>query len=61
MIVDPFELPPMAVTAAAGDAAAPDATTYVGPFDREAWPARLAASPAMRSPATWRGSTARST
>ncbi len=43
MIVDPFELPPMAVTAAAGDAAAPNATTYVGPFDREAWPARLAA------------------
>ncbi len=46
MIVDPFELPPMALTATAtattDDAPAP-AATYVGPFDREAWPARLAA------------------
>ncbi len=47
MIVDPFELPPMALTATAtataDDAPAPATTTYVGPFDREAWPARLAA------------------
>lgn len=42
MIVDPFELPPMALTATT--ATADDApTTYVGPFDREAWPTRLAA------------------
>lgn len=43
MIVDPFELPPMTLTATTEAAAAPAAATYVGPFDREAWPTRLAA------------------